>query len=95
MLGEGPTVDFNNSVGAAEQSTNFSKAKTNFAWVCMTIMVIVICLLTEIYKFKVHKESVNLTPQFCLGNISNGFSDIESWETSLKGNAYDFLMVDN
>ena len=27
VLGEGPTVDINNSVGAAEQSTNFSKAE--------------------------------------------------------------------
>ena len=47
----------------------------------------------EIYKSKADSGSVNLPPQFCLGNISNGFSAIESRETSLKGNACVCLMI--
>ena len=47
----------------------------------------------EIYQSKADNGSVNLPPQFCLGNISNGFSAIESRETSLKGNVYVCLMI--
>ena len=47
----------------------------------------------EIYKSKADNGSVNLPPQFCLGNISNRFSAIESRETSLKVNAYVCLMI--
>ena len=44
----------------------------------------------ELFKFKVSKKNVNFSTQFCLGNISNGFSAIESREVSLNRNVYDF-----
>ena len=44
----------------------------------------------EIFEFKSSNKNVNFPTQFCLGSISNGFSDIESREVSLNGNVYDF-----
>ena len=44
----------------------------------------------EILKFKANNRNVNFPTQFCLGNISNGFSITESREVSLNGNVYDF-----
>ena len=44
----------------------------------------------EIFKFKANNRNVNFPTQFCLGNISNGFSITESREVSLNGNVYDF-----
>ena len=62
-----------------------------FAWVSITIMITVTCLLMEkeIFKFKADNKSVKVPIQFCLGNISNGFGGPESRDVSLKGNAYD------
>ena len=65
----------------------------NFAWVCITIMIIVKSLLTE-------KKSSSLKPiiknvyfraQFCLESISNGFGATDSWGVSLKGHVCDFF----
>ena len=49
MLSEGPADDFNDSIGAAEKkvSINLSKAKTNFARVCIAMLIIIVCLLTQ------------------------------------------------
>ena len=43
------------------------KQRWNFAWVCITIMLIVVCLLTEkkSVKFKTGKRNVNFPAQ-CL-----------------------------
>ena len=40
----------------------------------------------EIFKFNVSNENVNFPTQYCLRNISNGFSATESREVSFKGN---------
>ena len=46
------------------------------------ILIIVICFLMEkVFKFKA--DNKNCPTQFCLGNISNGFSATESREVSL------------
>ena len=49
MLGESSTFGINGNFGSPEKkfSTNFSKANTNFAWVCFIMLVIVTCLLIE------------------------------------------------
>ena len=44
----------------------------------------------EIFKFKADNKNVNFPTQFCLGSISNGFSNTESRQVSLNGNVYDF-----
>ena len=44
----------------------------------------------ETIKFKAHNKNVNFPNRFCLGSISDGFSDTESREISLNGNVYDF-----
>ena len=41
-------------------------------------------------KRKKIQKKINFSTQFCLGNISNGFSNTESREVSLNGNVYDF-----
>ena len=60
-------------------------------------MIRVICMLMENKslslkptKNKKIKKKINFSTQFCLGNISNGFSNTESREVSLNGNVYDF-----
>ena len=42
----------------------------------------------EIYTFKANNGNVDFPTQFCLGNISNNFSFIESKEVCLKGIVY-------
>ena len=44
----------------------------------------------EIFKFKTDNKNVKLPTQFCLGSISNGFSNTESREVSVNENLYDF-----
>ena len=41
-------------------------------------------------NLKPTKKNVNFPTRFCLGSISNGFSNTESREVSLNGNVYDF-----
>ena len=61
------------------------------------MMIRVICLLMENKslslkptKKKKKLKKINFSTQFCLGSISNGFSNTESREVSLNGNVYDF-----
>ena len=49
----------------------------------------------KIFKFKADNKNVNLPIQFCLGSISNGFSNTESRKVSLNGNVYDFSVDSN
>ena len=57
------------------------------------MLIIVICLLMKKKKKKNLKPTVKMLKfptQFCIGSISNGFSNTESREVSLNGNVYDF-----
>ena len=45
-----------------------------------------------ICKSKANNRNVDFLNQFCLGSISNGFSDNESKEVSFKENVHDFLV---
>ena len=58
------------------------------------MLIIVICLLMEkkSFKFEADNKSVYFPTPFCLGSISNGFSAIDSRETSLNGNVYDLFV---
>ena len=49
VLGADPTFGINGSFGSAEKklSINFSRATQHFAWVCIIILIIVICFLME------------------------------------------------
>ena len=49
----------------------------------------------KIFKFKTANKNVNFPIQFCLGGISNGFSNTESRKVSLNGNVYDFSVDSN
>ena len=56
MLGQGMTYGINGGFGVPEKFTiNFSKANTTFCWVCIMMVIIVICLLVE-------KKSLSLKP---------------------------------
>ena len=39
----------------------------------------------ELFKLKTDNKNVNFPTQFCLGSMSNGFSNIESKEVTLNG----------
>ena len=70
------------------------KPTQNFAWVCVVMLIIVICLLMDKKSLSL-KPTIKMLifrPQFCLGSISNGFSATESREVFLNGNVYDFLV---
>ena len=72
-------------------SINFSKANTRF---CLSLHYnadnnYLSVNGKEIFKFKADNKNVNFQTQFCLGSISNGFSN-KSKEVSLNGNVYDF-----
>ena len=43
-------------------------------------------------KLKKKKKNVIFPTQFCLGSISNGFSNTEPGEVSLNGNVHDLLV---
>ena len=49
----------------------------------------------EIFKFKADNKYVNFPTKFCLGSISNGFSNTESREVSLNENVHDFSVEYN
>ena len=73
-------------------SINFTKVNTKF---CLSLRYNVdnsylFVNGKEIFKFKADNENVNFPTQFCLGSISNGFSNTESRKVSLNGNVYDF-----
>ena len=63
------------------------KQKQNAAWIYITIMITVICLVME--NFKANDKNINFPTWFCLGNISE-FGATESREESLKENVYGF-----
>ena len=96
ILGEGDTFGINGRFGAPEKkfSINFCKAKTKF---CLSLhyngdIIFLVVNGKEIYKFKANNRNVNFPTQFCLGNISNKFSFIESKEVCLKGIVYNFTV---
>ena len=60
------------------------KQKQNFAYIFITVVISVICLLVKkIYNFKGDSENANFLTQFCQVSISNEF--FKSEEISLKG----------
>ena len=71
---------------------NFSKANTKF---CLSLHYnpnnsYLFVTGKEIFEFKADNKNVNFPTQFCLRNISNGFSATEFREVSSDGNVYDF-----
>ena len=73
---------------------NFSKANTKF---CLSLHFnadnsYLFVNGNEIFQLKADNKTVNFPTQFCLGSISNGFSNTESREVSLNGNVYDFSL---
>ena len=64
------------------------KVNTNYK------LIIGICLLMEkkTLKLKPVIKNVIFPTQFCLGSISNGFSNTEPGEVSLNGNVHDLLV---
>ena len=68
------------------------KQTQNFVWVSIIMLIIVICLLTEMKfsKFKADNKNINFPTQIFLGSIFNGFSATKSREISLNENVYDF-----
>ena len=94
ILGEGPTFGINGSFGSPEKKfrINFTKANTKF---CLSLYYNgdnsnLFVNGKEIYKFKADNKNINFPTQFCLGSISNGFSNTEFTEVYLNGNVYDF-----
>ena len=84
----------NGSFGAPEKKfdINFNKANTKF---CLRLRYsadnsYLFVNGKEIFKFKADNKNVNFLTQFCLGNISNGFSNTEYREVSLNGNVHNF-----
>ena len=69
------------------------KQRQYFAYVCITMVIRVICLLKEIYMFKANNISVNFPPHVSLGSISNKFSYTEAEEVSLKGSVYELSIA--
>ena len=72
-------------------SINFIKANTKF---CLSLHYdapnsYLLVNEKEIFKFKADDRNVSFPSQFCLGSISNGFSNTESREVFLNGNVYD------
>ena len=68
------------------------KQTQNFVWVSIIILIIVICLLTEMNfsKFKADNKNINFPTQIFLWSIFNGFSATKSREISLNENVHDF-----
>ena len=94
LLGEGPTYCINGSFGSPEKkfSINFTKANTKF---CLKLHYnaynsYLFVEGEEIFKFKADKKNGKFATQFCLGSISNGFSNTESREVPLNGNVFNF-----
>ena len=63
VLGEGPTDNISSSIGTIKKkfSLTFTTAKPIFFWVCIAVVIVVICLLTErkFYKFRADNKNVN------------------------------------
>ena len=94
---EGDTFGINGSFSAPEKkfSINFSDTNTKF---CLSLHYnadnsYLFVNGKEIFKFRSDNKNINLSTQFYLGSISNGFSAIESRVVSLNENIYN-LSVD-
>ena len=94
ILGEGPTYDIHGSFGSPEKkfNINFTKASTKL---CLSLHYNadnshLFVNGKEIFKFKDDNKNVSFPNQFCLGSISNGFSNTKSREVYLNGKVYDF-----
>ena len=94
VLGDGPTYGINGSFGLSEKKFKiiFFKVNTKF---CLSFHYhsdnsYLFFNGKEIFQFKAGNKKINFPTQFCLGIISNRFSNIQSREVSLMGNVYDF-----
>ena len=67
----------------------------NFTWVCIMMLIIVICLSmeTKSLSLKPTKKKDNFLTQFYLDSISNGISAFGSTEVSLNGNVMIFQSI--
>ena len=65
------------------------KQRQKFAWVCITMVIIVIFLLIK--KLKINYENVNFQSQFCLGSKSNKFDYRDTEEEIFKKVDYDSI----
>ena len=90
ILGEGPSFGINGSFRSPEKkfSINFTKANTNFS-------LSLHYNDDNSYLFVNGNLKLKFKAQFCLGSISNGFSNSESRKVSLNGNVYDFSVYYN
>ena len=68
------------------------KQTQNHAWVCIIMLITVICLLmeTKSLSWKPATKAWTFTTQFCFGNIPNDFRATESKEVYLNENVYHF-----
>ena len=88
ILGEGPTYG---STTRKKFSINFTKANTKS---CLSLHYdaansYLFVNEKKIFKFKAGDRIVSFPSQFCLGSVSNGFSNTKSREVFLNGNVYD------
>ena len=95
MLGEGPTYAID-AIALVHQRKSLVmiliKQTQNFVFVCIIMLIILICLLIEKKSLSLKStiKNINFQIQFRPRSISNGFSATESREVSLRGNVHDF-----
>ena len=94
ILGKGPAYGINGSFGSPEKKFNINFTKGNRKS-CLSLHYNadnrhLFVDGKQIFKFKTSNKNVNFQTQFCLGCISNGFSNTVSREVSVNGNVYDF-----
>ena len=96
MLAEVSTDGIDGSFGAPQKKINInsSKAKIKFCLSCITIVIIVTCVLAERISESLKQviKKVKFTSQFCLRSISNKFDYADAEEVSLKENVYHFAV---
>ena len=93
ILGEGPTYGINGTFGSPEKKSSI-KSRKNLVF-CWSLHYnadnsYLFVNEKEIFKFKSDNKNVNFPTQFCLGSISNRFSNTESRKVSLNENVYNF-----
>ena len=94
ILGKGPVYGINGSFGSPEKKFNINFTKGNRKS-CLSLHYNadnrhLFVDGKQIFKFKTSNKNVNFQTQFCLGCISNGFSNTVSREVSVNGKVYDF-----
>ena len=94
VLREDWTYGINGSLDAPKRKfdINFSEANTTF---CLSLHYnadnsYLFVNRQEIFKIKADNKNVNLPTQYCIGSISDGFSNTEFREVSLNENVTDF-----